>query len=98
MGAAAFGRRISWNEDKIAPPGHTMTFKVISHILSSRSASMPHHEALTSTFQEALHQVSHNLLLKVIVPSWMFPWGPPNFRRFARAYEELEVRSSIQYL
>lgn len=44
MGAAAFGRRISWNEDKIAPPGHTMTFKVISHVPSAIAASKPQHE------------------------------------------------------
>ena len=44
MGAAAFGRRISWNEDTIAPPGHTMTFKVISHVPSAIAASKPQHE------------------------------------------------------
>ncbi|CDO70501.1 hypothetical protein BN946_scf184569.g44 [Trametes cinnabarina] len=27
IGVAGFGRRISWTEDSIAPPGHTMTFK-----------------------------------------------------------------------
>ena len=28
IGVAGFGRRMSWHEDSIAPPGHSMTFKV----------------------------------------------------------------------
>lgn len=28
IGAAGFGRRISWIEDEVIPPGYTMTFKV----------------------------------------------------------------------
>ena len=28
IGIAGFGRRMSWSEDQIAPPGHSMTFKV----------------------------------------------------------------------
>ena len=27
IGVAGFGRRITWNEDKVVPPGYTMTFK-----------------------------------------------------------------------
>ena len=27
IGVAGFGRRITWNEDKVLPPGYTMTFK-----------------------------------------------------------------------
>ena len=28
IGVAGFGRRISWIDDGIAPPGHSVTFKV----------------------------------------------------------------------
>lgn len=36
IGAASFGRRMSWNEDSIAPAGHTMTFKDALHEVSHR--------------------------------------------------------------
>ncbi|KAI0716473.1 cytochrome P450 [Earliella scabrosa] len=36
IGVAGFGRRISWNEDSIAPPGHTLTFKEALHEVSHR--------------------------------------------------------------
>ncbi|TBU26975.1 cytochrome P450 [Dichomitus squalens] len=36
IGVAGFGRRISWNEDKIAPPGHSMTFKDALYEVSHR--------------------------------------------------------------
>ncbi|KAI0739090.1 cytochrome P450 [Daedaleopsis nitida] len=36
IGVAGFGRRITWNEDQIAPPGHTMTFKEALHEVSHR--------------------------------------------------------------
>ncbi|KAI0739086.1 cytochrome P450 [Daedaleopsis nitida] len=34
IGVAGFGRRISWQEDAIAPAGHKMTFKQALHIVS----------------------------------------------------------------
>ncbi|RPD56051.1 cytochrome P450, partial [Lentinus tigrinus ALCF2SS1-6] len=36
IGVAGFGRRISWNEDAIAPPGHSMTFKEALQEVSHR--------------------------------------------------------------
>ncbi|KAI0720704.1 cytochrome P450 [Cerioporus squamosus] len=36
IGVAGFGRRISWNEDKIPPPGHCMTFKEALYEVSHR--------------------------------------------------------------
>ncbi|KAI0760164.1 cytochrome P450 [Fomes fomentarius] len=36
IGVAGFGRRITWNEDSIAPPGHSMTFKEALHEVSHR--------------------------------------------------------------
>lgn len=36
IGAASFGRRMSWNEDSIAPAGHTLTFKDALHEVSHR--------------------------------------------------------------
>ncbi|KAI0676499.1 cytochrome P450 [Trametes maxima] len=36
IGVASFGRRISWNEDNVAPPGHSMTFKDALHEVSHR--------------------------------------------------------------
>ncbi|KAI1786708.1 cytochrome P450, partial [Ganoderma leucocontextum] len=66
IGVAGFGRRISWKEDKIAPPGYTMTFK------------------------DALYEVSHRLLWRVMFPEWMLRWGTPTMRHFLRANKELE--------
>ncbi|KAI0350827.1 cytochrome P450 [Trametes cingulata] len=36
LGAASFGRRMSWNEEHVAPPGHSMTFKDALHEVSHR--------------------------------------------------------------
>ncbi|OSD01453.1 cytochrome P450 [Trametes coccinea BRFM310] len=36
IGVAGFGRRISWTEDSIAPPGHSMTFKDALYEVSHR--------------------------------------------------------------
>ncbi|EGN92850.1 hypothetical protein SERLA73DRAFT_98604, partial [Serpula lacrymans var. lacrymans S7.3] len=35
IGAAGFGRNISWQEDAIIPPGHKMTFKDALHIVTT---------------------------------------------------------------
>ncbi|KAI8969408.1 cytochrome P450 [Trametes punicea] len=34
IGVAGFGRRITWNEDAVAPPGHDMTFKDALNVVS----------------------------------------------------------------
>ncbi|KAL1946291.1 hypothetical protein VTO73DRAFT_15418 [Trametes versicolor] len=34
IGVAGFGRRITWNEDAVAPPGHTITFKDALNVVS----------------------------------------------------------------
>lgn len=67
IGAASFGQRMSWNEDNIAPPGHSLTFK------------------------DALYEVSHRLLLRILFPPWALRFGTAKMRRFARAYDELGV-------
>ncbi|KAI0631064.1 cytochrome P450 [Trametes polyzona] len=36
IAAASFGRRVSWNEDSVAPAGHTLTFKEALHEVSHR--------------------------------------------------------------
>ncbi|KAI9438702.1 cytochrome P450 [Lactarius indigo] len=46
IGAAGFGRRVTWTSDLIVPPGHQMTFK------------------------DALHILSANLGLKIVLPNW----------------------------
>ncbi|EGO29677.1 hypothetical protein SERLADRAFT_433647 [Serpula lacrymans var. lacrymans S7.9] len=38
IGAAGFGRRISWQEDAIIPPGHKMTFRDSLHIVTTNLA------------------------------------------------------------
>ncbi|KAF8494809.1 cytochrome P450 [Gautieria morchelliformis] len=35
IGAAGFGQRLSWGEDKEIPPGHRMTFRAALHTVSS---------------------------------------------------------------
>ncbi|KIM40203.1 hypothetical protein M413DRAFT_446366 [Hebeloma cylindrosporum] len=35
IGAAGFGRSISWKEDSVVPPGHAMTFKDSLHIVTT---------------------------------------------------------------
>ncbi|EIN08462.1 cytochrome P450 [Punctularia strigosozonata HHB-11173 SS5] len=35
IGVAGFGRRISWNDDLVVPPGHEMTFKDALHVVST---------------------------------------------------------------
>ncbi|KAF8967870.1 cytochrome P450 [Flammula alnicola] len=35
IGAAGFGRSISWKEDVVIPPGHTMTFKDALHVVTT---------------------------------------------------------------
>ncbi|PSR70451.1 hypothetical protein PHLCEN_2v13702 [Hermanssonia centrifuga] len=35
IGAAGFGRRISWQDDLVVPPGHKMTFKDALHVAST---------------------------------------------------------------
>ncbi|KAI0739045.1 cytochrome P450 [Daedaleopsis nitida] len=36
IGAAGFGRRMSWIDDNVAPPGHSLTFKEALHEVSYR--------------------------------------------------------------
>ncbi|KAI0739084.1 cytochrome P450 [Daedaleopsis nitida] len=63
---AGFGRRISWDDDIITPPGHSMTFK------------------------DALYEVSHRLMLRVILPDWLLRNGTTKMRYFAHAHDELK--------
>ncbi|KAJ3552928.1 hypothetical protein NM688_g3893 [Phlebia brevispora] len=35
IGAAGFGRRVSWKEDEVVSPGHTMAFKDALHVVST---------------------------------------------------------------
>ena len=44
------------------------------------------------TFTDALYEVSHRLLWRVMFPEWMLRWGTPTMRKFLRANKELEVR------
>ncbi|KAF9555383.1 cytochrome P450 [Agrocybe pediades] len=64
IGAAGFGRGISWKEDAVIPPGHTMTFK------------------------EALHLVTTDFLVKVLVPPWAMSLTA-RLRKAELAFEEL---------
>lgn len=34
IGVAGFGRKVSWQEDTVVPPGYTMSFKEALHIVS----------------------------------------------------------------
>ncbi|EIN08440.1 cytochrome P450 [Punctularia strigosozonata HHB-11173 SS5] len=34
IGVAGFGRRVSWKDDQVVPPGHRMTFKDALHVVS----------------------------------------------------------------
>lgn len=83
IGVAGFGRRITWNEDAVAPPGHTITFKVCLFIyLFNIHAHCLH-------LQDALNVVSRNLFLQVLFPHWLLKWGTPSMRRFHASYNEL---------
>ncbi|CDO70499.1 hypothetical protein BN946_scf184569.g42 [Trametes cinnabarina] len=73
IGVAGFGRRITWNEDAVAPPGHKMTFKVPYAPLSP----------------DALNVVSRNLFYQVLFPRWLLRIGTPGMRRFHTAMREL---------
>ncbi|KAH9947226.1 cytochrome P450 [Amylocystis lapponica] len=43
------------------------------------------------TFKDALHTVSNDLVLKVVLPNWVLNWGPTKrVRNFKVAYDELE--------
>lgn len=43
------------------------------------------------TFKDALYEVSHRLLLRILFPPWVLRFGTAKMRRFARAYDELGV-------
>ncbi|KAH9485050.1 Cytochrome P450 monooxygenase 124 [Psilocybe cubensis] len=64
IGAAGFGRSISWKEDAVIPPGHSMTFK------------------------DALHVVTVEIFLKIILPDWAMGLTK-RLRRARLAFEEL---------
>ncbi|PPQ93732.1 hypothetical protein CVT25_013072 [Psilocybe cyanescens] len=66
IGAAGFGRNISWKEDAVIPPGHSMTFK------------------------DALHVVTIEIFLKLIIPDWAMGLTK-RFRRARLGFEELRT-------
>ncbi|EJF57962.1 614/534 cytochrome P450 [Dichomitus squalens LYAD-421 SS1] len=41
------------------------------------------------TFKDAMYEVSHHLVLKVLFPDWLLRWGTPAMRHFATAHDEL---------
>ncbi|KAG1902247.1 cytochrome P450 [Suillus fuscotomentosus] len=64
IGAAGFGRPISWKEDAVVPLGHQLTFN------------------------DAIHTVSQNLILPLLVPRWVMGLTK-HFRRTRLAFDEL---------
>ncbi|KAG2042615.1 cytochrome P450 [Suillus americanus] len=64
IGAAGFGRPISWKEDDVVPLGHQLTFK------------------------DALHTVTQDLTIKLLVPKWAMGFTK-RFRRARLAFDEL---------
>ncbi|KAG1808691.1 cytochrome P450 [Suillus subaureus] len=64
IGAAGFGRPISWKDDAVVPLGHQLTFK------------------------DALHTVTQELTLKLLVPRWAMGLTK-RFRRARLAFDEL---------
>ncbi|KAG2128701.1 cytochrome P450 [Suillus clintonianus] len=64
IGAAGFGRPISWKDDTVVPPGHQLTFK------------------------DALHTVTQDLTIKLLVPKWAMGLTK-RFRRTRVAFDEL---------
>ncbi|OJA09558.1 hypothetical protein AZE42_01134 [Rhizopogon vesiculosus] len=65
IGAAGFGRHISWKDDAVIPPGHQLTFK------------------------DALLTTSHDVFIKLLVPSWAMGFTK-RFRRARLAFDELQ--------
>jgi len=65
IGAAGFGRKVSWKDDAIIPSGHQMAFK------------------------EALHIVSTDFLMKLIIPDWAFGFTQ-RLRDASLAFDELQ--------
>lgn len=35
IGVAGFGRKVSWKDDTVVPPGYTMSFKEALHVVST---------------------------------------------------------------
>ncbi|KAF9060543.1 cytochrome P450 [Rhodocollybia butyracea] len=66
LSAAAFGRRISWEDEETIPPNHRMSFK------------------------DAIHEVTLNLMTKVVVPNWALGLTK-RLRRVRLAFEELNM-------
>lgn len=67
IGAAGFGRSVSWKEDgSIIPPGHKMTFK------------------------DALHVITNDFILKLMVPGWALGLTP-RLRKVKLGFEELHT-------
>ncbi|KAG1748243.1 614 534 cytochrome P450, partial [Suillus paluster] len=64
IGAAGFGRPISWKEDNVVPLGHQLTFK------------------------DALHTVTQDLSIKLLVPKWAMGLTR-RFRHTRLAFDEL---------
>ncbi|KAG2144406.1 cytochrome P450 [Suillus bovinus] len=64
IGAAGFGRPISWKEDAVVPLGHQLTFK------------------------DAIHTVTQDLTLALLVPRWAMGLTK-RFRRARLAFDEL---------
>ncbi|KAG2123324.1 cytochrome P450 [Suillus cothurnatus] len=64
IGAAGFGRPLSWKEDTVVPVGHQLTFK------------------------DALHTVTQDLTIKLLVPRWAMGLTK-RFRRARLAFDEL---------
>ncbi len=43
------------------------------------------------TFKDALYEVSHRLLWRIMFPEWMLRWGTSTMRNFWTANVELKV-------
>lgn len=69
ISAAAFGRRIKW-EDEEAAPGHQLSFK------------------------QSIQSVGSGVLLRLMLPRWLFEWAPTETIREARdGFAEFRVCS-----
>ncbi len=87
ISAAAFGRRLAWKDEVVPPPGHKMTFKVRSCILTQPFFS----STMMDREQDALHIVASDYLYKLILPNWVMGLTKHS-RAVQLGFNELEVR------
>ena len=81
---------MTWKEDEVVPPGHSLAFKVnrlrltIGRIFDIRLL-----------YQEALHIVSTDVVAKVVFAEWFLKYNPiKRLRNVSKAFIELEVSSA----